>query len=213
MRARNIIVHTDAAASGAALGDRPGFLPAWNQWGVQVHAACVPVDRGPIGWGQALYGQCFGEGSWLVVFGNMNHQVFVGAEFIPAVLFCDFIHLGAWEDVYVLQIHATALVVSPVRLALFQAGCADSTAARMAATLTTGLGRHFVGLCFWSPTISIYDLNAPQSLQCLGLLLQHRRADDQRLTTSSQSSSGAQRLHALQEVFGTDAACLAMLIR
>ena len=214
MRAENIIVHTDAAASGAALGDGPGLLPAWNQWGIQVHAARVPVDGGPVRWGQALYGECFGEGSWLVVFGNVDHQVFIGAELIPAVLFCDFIHWSAREDVYVLQIHAAALVVGPVRLALFQAGCADSAATGMAATLAAGVRRqNFVGRYFWSSTISVYDLDTPQRLQSLGLVLQHRSADHQRLTPPSQSSSRAQCLHALQEVFGTDAACLAVLIR
>lgn len=75
------------------------------------------------------------------------------------------------------------------------------------------MGRHhFVGESLRSPAISVYDVDALQRLQGPGFLLQHRRADDQRFTAPSQSSPGAQRLHALQEVFGAHAARLAVLV-
>lgn len=101
-----------------------------------MHAASLPVNSGSVRWGQAFYGQCFGKGSWFMVFRNVDHKVFIGTEVIFAVLLCDFAHVGSCEDVYVLQIHAAAFVVSTVGLSFFQAGRA---ATRMAAALTTGL--------------------------------------------------------------------------
>lgn len=214
VRSRDVVVDADAAASGAALGHGPGLLTAGDQSRVQVHAARVPVHGGTIGRGQALDGQGLGEGPRLVISGDVHNQVFIGAEFIPAVLLRDLVGLhGGGEDVHILEVHATALVVSPVSLALLQAGGADGAATGVATAFTARLGRHnFFGEHLRSAAISVDDLNAMQRLQGLGLLLEHRSANVQGFASPSQSSPGAQRLHAPQEVFGADAAHLAVFV-
>lgn len=214
VRTGDVVVDTDAASSAAALGHRSGLLAAGDHGRVQVHAARVPVYGCAVGRGQALDGQGLGESSRLVISGDVHDQIFIGAEFIPAVLLRDFVRLRcAGEDVNVLEVHAAALVVSPVSLALLQAGRADGAAAGVAAAFAARLGWRvfFIGQ-LRSAAVSVDDLNAAQCLQRLGFLLEHRGANVQGFASPCQSSLGAQGLHAPQKVFGADAASLAVLV-
>ena len=219
VRAGDVVVDADPTRPVAGPHE-PGLSGPRAGLSAQGDAPGPPVcPVAVVCWREAFDRERLGEGSWLVVLGDMHHQVLLGVKLMCVVVLVPRVPQRCpRKHVQVFEVHAPALVglLAPP---LLQARRAPPTAAilRGAALGSPRGGARKPGTAGGGGRaleVAVWDLDALHGLEALGLLPQHRTADHQAPgppLVPPLRAFPSQRFHAFQERLGSGPAGLLIL--